>query len=294
MSIPQIDLNTTTSLADEINVALSSHGFFRATNPIINQTLLGQVFDAAREFFESADDIKQACTYGSASENFGYQKIATERLDQNSPPDVKETFTMRNVINRPPADDRWPSEAFAKLMSAFFNDTLQQALVLQRSLATALGTPDHFFTQYHTGENVTLRLLHYPPTQQALDAGQLGAGAHTDYGLLTLLMQDDVGGLEVLDPSDQWQAVPPVAGSVIVNSGDLLERWSNGRYRSALHRVQPTVGQKSRLSVVLFVDPDSATPVAALPSCVSSTNPAKFPPVTAGEHLLERIHASHS
>ena len=108
---------------------------------------------------------------------------------------------------------------------------------------------------------------------------------------MTLLFQDDVGGLEVLDASDQWRGVDYVDSAVVVNSGDLLERWSNGRYRSTAHRVQPKIGHRDRYSIALFVDPDSATEVSVLDSCKSADSPALYPSITAGTYIQQQIGA---
>jgi isopenicillin N synthase-like dioxygenase len=202
---------------------------------------------------------------------------------------------MRNVLNHSPDDSRWPSVEFKNLMHDFYQACIDGANKIQRVLASALDVDSEFFVQQHNGENITLRLLYYPDTYSGnIAEEQMGAGAHTDYGLLTLLFQDNVGGLEVRDANDEWQAVDYVESAIIVNSGDLLERWTNGRYRSTLHRVKPKIGHRERYSIAVFVDPDSATPVAVLDSCVSDDNPAKYSSITAGEHLQQRIQASHA
>ncbi|MEL7297048.1 MAG: 2OG-Fe(II) oxygenase family protein [Pseudomonadota bacterium] len=295
MSIPEIDASATDSLAAALDSALCSHGFFRLTNSALDPSLVNQVFDATEAFFLAEHTDRARVAYGSAEDNFGYQALGEERLDQTAPPDLKQTFTMRNVLNKSPADSRWPTPEFASLMREFFAALFDQALWLQRVLADALNVDQNFFARCHSGENVTLRLLHYPPVKpETVAEGQLGAGAHTDYGLLTLLVQDATGGLQVLGPDDAWIDVTPVADTVIVNAGDLLERWTNGRYRSALHRVRPTAAQQRyRQSLVLFVDPDSATEVSVLDSCTDASNPPRFTTITAGEHLQQRINASH-
>ena len=170
-------------------------------------------------------------------------------------------------------------------------DIVQQ---LEARLAASLKVDSDFFTASHSGENVSLRLLHYPATNSAdLQPDQLGAGEHTDYGLLTLLFQHEVGGLEVLDQNDAWLPIAFEPNLIIVNSGDLLERWTNGHYRSTRHRVQPQTDGTDRLSVALFVDPDSDVRVTPLASCVDASRPARFPPTTAGEHIQAKINASH-
>jgi isopenicillin N synthase-like dioxygenase len=186
-------------------------------------------------------------------------------------------------------DERWPSPKFREVMTRFFVQALDGAYAVQRVMADRLEVPQDFFVRLHSGENVTLRLLHYPACPQD---GQLGAGAHSDYGFLTLVFQHGVGGLQVLDREERWIDVPPSDHLAVVNSGDLLERWTNGRYRSTLHRVVPSA-LRERFSIAMFVDPDSDAMVEALPSCVSPDNPARLGPITAGENLQTKLEASH-
>lgn len=303
MKVPIIDfqqydpeqIESSPVLIDEVDMALSQIGFMSVTNLGIDAQILDRVFAASRAFFASDLSKKNECAYQSASENFGYQGLCEEHLDPTKPADLKETFTMRNVLNHSPDDSRWPSAEFKDLMHGFYAACIDGANKIQRVLAHALQLDTEFFVQHHNGENITLRLLYYPDSYSADIANQqMGAGEHTDYGLLTLLFQDDVGGLEVRDANDEWQAVDYVESAIIVNSGDLLERWTNGRYRSTLHRVKPKIGHRKRYSIAVFVDPDSSTPVAALASCTSGDNPAKYSPITAGEHLQQRIQASHA
>lgn len=294
MSLPLIDFAANADPASAVDASLAEIGFMQVRNIGIAPALLLDAFRASEAFFAASAATKAKSRYLSATENFGYQGLGEENLDPNAPADLKETFTMRNIVNHPPAPERWPSAAFRDVMQSLFANALEAAHGLQRIMAQALGVPSDFFTHVHTGENVTLRLLHYPASiGAALEPGQLGAGAHTDYGFLTLLFQDDVGGLQVRDCAGAWINVPPIANAIVVNSGDLLERWTNGRYRSTLHRVAPRIGARSRFSIAMFIDPDSAAEVAVLPSCTGAGNPPRFPPVTAGAHLQEKLGASH-
>jgi isopenicillin N synthase-like dioxygenase len=302
MKVPAIDFSSYdvkhpesfVAIGNELDLALTETGFMSITNLGIDALLLKQVFAASREFFTGDPAIKAASAYASAAENFGYQGLCEEHLDPDKPADIKETFTMRNLLQHAVDDERWPSPEFRDLMLTFYQACLEGAYRVQRVMACKLGLEPEFFVRQHNGENVSLRLLYYPASGlDSVAPEQLGAGAHTDYGMLTLLFQDDVGGLEVLDKNSQWQAVDYVDSAIVMNSGDLLERWTNGAYKSTLHRVKPKIGQKERFSVVMFVDPDSATSVSVLESCISGDKPALYPPITAGEHVQQRIQASH-
>ena len=278
----------------DINRALSNYGFFAFSDFGFSNDLAEKIFNASATFFASDSKTKTRSAYSSAEENFGYQAFASERLDPTSPPDLKETFTMRNILGAPIAEDRWPSARFKDLMQLFFAECLDRAFLLQRILARALDLDENFFVKFHTGQNISLRLLRYPSCSSTLISdSQLGAGAHTDYGLTTFLFQDSVGGLEICDQEGNWHDIAPEEGVVLINSGDLLERWTNGRYRSTPHRVQPITGGKDRFSIAFFVDPDSDTPVNVLESCISVHEPRKFADVNAGEYITGRLQRSH-
>ena len=288
------DANATANIAAQMSSALKDVGFMSVSDLGIEEDLLEQVFTASQRFFAADLDTKMKSAYLSASENFGYQGFGAEHLDPTKPADLKETFTMRDILNHGPDDDRWPSDEFRALMTHFYAECLQGAYRMQRVLASALDVDEDFFVSKHLGENVTLRLLYYPDSGvDEVAESQLGAGEHTDYGLLTLLFQDDVGGLEVSDTEGNWIAVDPVSASIVVNSGDLLERWTNGIYRSTPHRVKSKIGHRARFSIAMFVDPDSATQVDVLASCISADRPSRFATITAGEHIQERIEATH-
>lgn len=279
-------------LADQIDSVMSDIGFMSVTNIGIDWTLVEEIFGQSKRFFESPVEFKKRSAYLSAEENFGYQAILEENLDPSQPADIKESFSMRNILNIAPG--RWPDEAYRNCAVRFYGASLQAAYRMQRVLATALDQERDFFVKYHNGENITLRLLHYPAWDpRKVASGQLGAGAHTDYGLITLLFQDSVGGLQVQTKEGEWIGVDYVPRAIVINCGDLLELWTNGRYRSTPHRVLPKVGGQERYSMAMFVDPDTETPVKVLDSCITASKPAKFPPLTAGEHILQKIKASH-
>lgn len=298
MEIPIIDCDATLrderQIASDIDRALTEVGFMAVRNLGVNADILAVFFAVARRFFAGSDVSKSACAYGAAAENFGYQGFLAENLDPTAPADLKETFTMRNLLANTIPDSRWPDDDFRRAARAFYQQAMAAADRLQRLLGIALGVSEDYFPRCHSGENVTLRMLHYPPVSVAdVAQAQMGAGAHTDYGMLTLLFQDAVAGLQVLSDTQEWIDVLPRDGAIVINSGDLLERWSNGRYRSTLHRVLPQSGQADRYSIALFVDPDSDTVVEALPSCTGPGRPARYAPITAGKHLQEKIEATH-
>lgn len=132
--------------------------------------------------------------------------------------------------------------------------------------------------------------------EDAMQQGRhpFGAGAHTDYGMMTLLFQDAVGGLEVQAKRGNWQPVPANPELTIINCGDLLERWTNGRFRSTNHRVLPNLGVRARQSIVLFIGPDPEVEVACLASCCDAKNRAQYATIRAGEFIQQKILATHT
>ncbi|MDR3474143.1 MAG: 2OG-Fe(II) oxygenase family protein, partial [Devosia sp.] len=124
------------------------------------------------------------------------------------------------------------------------------------------------------------------------DADLFGAAPHTDYGFITLLTQDEVGGLEVRNRHGQWIAAPPIAGAYVMNVGDILERWTNGRFASTPHRVR-NLKPRDRYSIPFFFDPDMSARVECPPRALQDTGETKYEPVVYGEYLLDRLNRNY-
>lgn len=138
--------------------------------------------------------------------------------------------------------------------------------------------------------------MHYPPLSVASKPGQIRAGSHSGYGSLTLLFQDDVGGLEVLSAQGKWLAAPAIPGAVLINIGDSLQRWSNDVFRSTQHRValpQADKVDKSRYSIAFFCQPDAHANITCLPTCHSEDKPPKYSPIISGAYLTSRLQATY-
>lgn len=138
------------------------------------------------------------------------------------------------------------------------------------------------------------RLIKYPPSKnpkplaEFSDDEEIGLGAHTDYECFTLLLQDSTPGLEILSPDNTWVSASPVEGGIVVNVADFLMRWTNGVYKSTVHRVVNRTGSE-RYSVPFFFSINYDEKVETLPSCVSEKNPSRYPPITAGRYVLDRL-----
>jgi isopenicillin N synthase-like dioxygenase len=290
------DLSRRRKIINEVDHCASKIGFMYAKNLSVRNELIQSAFQSSAKFFNLPTNEKKHFVYEGADNNHGYQGFASERLDQNNPVDLKEAFTMRDIPRSIKEGRPWPSDGYRDIAAQLFERSLADANTVMEAFAEALGLPLNFFRKCHNGEVITLRYLHYPLIDQKPKEGQLGAGAHTDYGTVTLLYQDDVGGLEVKGTDGKWHQAKYIPDTVIINTGDLMSRWTNEKYRSTLHRVRARTQQEAkatdRYSIAFFTDPDNKTPVSVLPNCQSRSNPPKFKDTTAGEHIKERIAAS--
>ncbi len=283
--------------------ALREDGFVQLHCDDFDWQLASRVFDQANWFFGQTPEFKQAFAYGSAAENFGYQGLGDEALDPTTGvPDLKETFTMRNVAHREVDGHRWPSADFRQTMVQFYGTCFDLASSLMRCIAVIGSLPEDYFVSAHTGENVTLRLLYYPGSDRGASSFESGhgrsatpeilAGAHTDYGMMTLLFQDNIGGLQVQSMDGSWLDVVPQSQSVIMNTGDLMAHWSNDRFPSTSHRVRRNA-DVARLSIAFFCDPDSKTEVEVLPGLQEEGREVRYVKTTAGEHIQRKLIATH-
>lgn len=220
-------------------------------------------------------------------------------------PDVKESFELgREDDERTPniwlPDDTLPG--FREFMMRFFDTCYAVALDLLRAIALGMGLPEHFFAEYHTKRDNQLRLLHYPPVEaELLRTGTMERiAAHTDFGTMTLLFQDQVGGLEVEDVHEKgkFNAAPFIPGTIVVNIGDFLQRWSNDTLKSTLHRVRapPAVEgglTRARYSIPYFVTADREKMIDCIPGCCSEERPKRYEPINAREYIERRLNATY-
>jgi isopenicillin N synthase-like dioxygenase len=301
MSIPLIDLSQfqTSNQARRQNVvkkiyqACHEIGFMYIHSGI-STDLLEQVFSASKSFFDSPLAVKQQLAWSNEFINTGYVGLEREHLKPNQPGDLKEAFNLNNQIINDPFLSLLPLR-HNPVISTFYNACTELANTVLQPFALALEVPEHFFTTRHNQKNHTLRLLHYPPLQTSPKPGQVRAGEHSDYGSLTLLFQDAVGGLEVQTTNKEWIAAPSIPGTVLVNTGDLMQRWTNHIFCSTKHRVMIPNDErvnKSRYSIAFFCHPNDDTEITCLESCYQQQSPI-YPPILAGEYLLSRLQLTY-
>lgn len=230
-------------------------------------------------------------------------------------PDFKESFEMGREDDTKTPNIWLPEEklpGFRAFFAKFFEQGYQLELQLLRAIAIGMGLDDKYFWPYHTNKDNQIRLLHYPPVEESLirDGKMERVSGHTDFGTMTLLFQDAVGGLEVEDIHEKgkFTSATPIPGTVVVNIGDFLQRWSNDRLKSTLHRVRapplsrtgfPKSGQTkegitpARYSIPYFVSADRDKVIDCLPGCYGPDNPKKYEPINSGDYVSMRLNATY-
>lgn len=227
-----------------------TNGFFYVTGHGVLPELRLAVFDKSKVFFDLPLAVKSRWHIDQSGISRGYDPVGWQSLEVGKPADLKESFYLG--VDRGPDDalviagvsnqgpNQWPDERLVPGFRATTNAYARAMASLGRQvlslLAESLNLPFNYFDAFLNDPMPVLRLLHYPPSDRFLQNGQVGSGAHTDWGSVTLLAQDDVGGLQV-KLGATWVDVPPVPDSFVVNLGDMMQRWSNVRWRSNLHRV---------------------------------------------------------
>ena len=238
------------AVALEIGAACRDTGFFYIRNHGVSQSLIDEVLLRTREFFALPLEQRLALDKKHSRCNRGYEPVQSQTLEAGTPPDLKEGFYIGVET---PADDpkvvagkfntgpnQWPSgvPGFRETMESYFSALLGVSVRLMRGLALSLDLDEDYFAGFcEEPSSVVLRLLHYPQQPANPKPDEKGCGAHTDFGGLTLLLQDDAGGLQVFKRDVGWIHAPPLPGTYVVNLGDMIARWTNDKYRSTLHRV---------------------------------------------------------
>lgn len=286
------------AVARRLGEACEQRGFFYVVNHGVDAALMDQVFACSQRFFALDEASKMQVDKRLSRCNRGYEPLRAQTLEAGAAPDLKESFYIGAEV---PEDDprvqagrfntgpnQWPAQwpEFRRVMQAYYQQAYGLGATLIRGMALSLALPEHYFDAYLQDAAATLRLLHYPPQPANPAPGEQGCGAHTDFGGLTLLLQDQAGGLQVWDAQAAgWIDAPPVPGAYVVNIGDLMARWTNDRYVSTLHRVINRSGG-DRYSVPFFFTGNPLHPIACIPSCLDAGQTPKYPVVTVEQHQI--------
>lgn len=299
-------------IADRIDRICRSIGFLIIDNHGVPPQVCDRAWAAAREFFDLPIERKLELRSDDSRCPRGYFPMAEETLARSrgveTPPDPKECFSSGPLAA--PAghaqttnfdffygENSWPEEpeGFRRAWTDYYRAMEHLGSQIMQMLASALQVNKDYFSEFHSHHLSALRALNYPATTAGLLPDQQRAGAHSDYGSVTILKPDSsVGGLEVQTPSGGWIAAPVVADSFIVNIGDLMARWTNDRWISTLHRVvEPAISQGDptprRQSIAYFMNPNYDARISAIPTCVNPGEDPRHPPVSAGKFLIEKF-----
>jgi isopenicillin N synthase-like dioxygenase len=284
------------TVARALRQACATTGFFYAANHGIDPALVEGLLAQGRRFFDQPEAAKLRVSMKNSRWNRGFDGIGNQQLDAATGFDRKESYfvgidygadhPLVRAGTPYHGPNQWPENlpGWRERVLDYFGAVEQLSRRLMNGIALSLDLPWGYFEPTLTEHVSSLRLLHYPPHPNADPAREVGCGAHTDWGAITILAQDEIGGLEIQLPDSRWVPARPLPGAFIVNIGDMMQRWTNDLYVSTPHRVLNR-SPHDRYSAAFFFDPSYYTQVECLPTCCDATRPAQYPPITSGEHL---------
>jgi isopenicillin N synthase-like dioxygenase len=295
------------AVAPEVRRACERIGFFYLAGHGVSQALIDGAFEASREFHALPLESKVALKINE--NNIGYLAV-NQSMQRHSTvhkatrPNFNESFFISHdrradhpdVVAGLPLRGRnqWPAghDRMRGTMVAYFKAMEGLGERVLPLLARSLEMPaDHFDQFFRNEAHINLRFLHYPP-QETDDPDQFGQGPHTDNSFITMLAREDVPGLAVRLPSGEWLAPPVIPGTFLVNLGNIMKRWSNDRFLSTPHGVLNDSG-KDRYSIAFFYSPNVDAGIECLPTCVSSTEPPRYPRAVYRDLVLEFYNANY-
>jgi isopenicillin N synthase-like dioxygenase len=295
----------------EVDLICRASGFLAVRNHGIPDDVISGVWNQAHDFFDLPYVVKDQSRAPYPGYPYGYLGPGAEALARSkgvdSPPDLKESFNGGPLSVPPGLTDEealafcyaatiWPDDPqdFRPAWEAYYSAVTNLAARIMRVFAVALDLPKDYFQSFISAPISALRALNYPELDAPPPEGQLRAGAHTDYGSLTILLpQPGSKGLEIMTPEGAWREVPPVDGAFVINIGDLMARWTNDRWVSTLHRVVNVSpddgGLARRQSLAFFHQPDWFASIETLPSCLVDGEVSKYEPVLSGPYLMAKF-----
>jgi isopenicillin N synthase-like dioxygenase len=300
------------AVATAANAACAEIGFLLVTGHGIPASLVDDMRRVSTTFF--ARPLEEKMRYRMPPDRYrGYIALGNEALayslDEKTPPDYKESFSI-GPVDAPDdayhraampanffASNMWPEglPEFRATWTAYYRGMEELATTLMRIFAMALGMDEHYFDDKIDRHITNFSMLHYPPQHEPPLPGQLRAGAHTDYGSLTIVKPDGAeGGLQVRAKDGGWLDVPYAPDAFVVNLGDLMAEWTNDRWVSTLHRVvnpsRAAGAAARRLSMAFFHQPNYDAVIQCLPTCADADRPPRYGTTTSGEHVWMKIN----
>lgn len=304
-SVPSLDLADFTSgnteqkdkFVAELGDAFTNIGFVAIKNHGLSDDLREKLYASVQEFFAQPDEVKRKYEFPNLFGQRGYISRGKETAKGFKVADLKEFYH----IGQPEPIGNMPSNVFPDGFPDFEKYTLevyktfeQTGKILLRAIAIYLHLPEDYFEDKVKNGDSLLRALHYfpIPNPELVPEGAVRAAAHGDINLITLLMGASAEGLEVLRRDGQWIAITALPDQIVVNVGDMLDRLTNHKLKSTIHRVVNPPREKmgtSRYSIPFFMHPRADMNLTSLESCVTAENPKLYTNMTAGEFLDERL-----
>jgi isopenicillin N synthase-like dioxygenase len=321
-AVPSIDLDLfiaggedgKRAVAREIGHACEEIGFFKVRGHGVPQALVERTFATAGAFFANPQEVKDRSRPPTSASARGYHALRTKNLAKtlgyDNPPDLREQFYIGPLVSHAAefahipgaaelyAENLWPDTPadYREVFSATYRALEGLGGTLMRMFAVALGVDERFFDDKIDRHFATLPVNHYPEPDGEPLPNQTRAGEHTDFGSLTILaVSQRAGGLQVKLHDGAWLDVTAEADEFIVNIGDMMQRWTNDRWLSNVHRVvNPPAAARSgsrRMSFGYFLHPNYDAEIACLPTCQGPGNPPRYAPVRAGDMMRQKLEA---
>jgi len=294
-------------VAQAIDHAYSQVGFAYLINHGILQEQIDGLFAASRAFHALPRAAKMEIEINEFHRGFIPINTSTSRTSsvaKVTKPNQSESFMMMHELAEDNPDrvaglplagpNQWPTQLpeFRSVVTAYNSAMNRLARRLIQAISVALGGGPTDLDEHFVQPTTFLRMLYYPPQPPQSPDDLFGSAPHTDYGFITILVQDEVGGLQVRNPAGQWIDAPYMPGAFVMNSADILHRWSNGHFISTPHRVINRSGQ-ARYSNPFFFDPNMHSRIEPLTNCIVEGETPSYEPVVYGEYLMARLNANH-
>ena len=278
------------NVAAAVGRACEQIGFLSIVGHGVSSELMRATGGVSRAFFDLP--LPEKLRIRVDATGTGYVPFATEALaasrGDKTPGDLKESLNAGRAFDA----NQWPAHpaGLRTIWMAYFDAVSELASTMMRIFAIALALPGDYFVEKTNAPQTFMRAINYPDQSVLPEAGQLRAGAHTDYGTLTILLSENKpGGLQVRAKSGDWLGVQAVDGSFVINIGDMMQAWTNDKWNSTLHRVgnppRDANGSTRRQSLVFFHNPNPDAIIAPLATCVDATHPPRYASMLASEHL---------
>ncbi|KAH6646340.1 hypothetical protein BKA67DRAFT_583920 [Truncatella angustata] len=303
------ELEARRALATKIKAAAETTGFFYINNHGIPDRLIEDALTQVQRFFEQPLSEKEKVSFRYTGQSNGYHGVGASQINKTESRDKKETFSMRYDPRHDPAggnslsaddiakksdDFIWDKtnhiEGYRSVLVEFWQRRLQLARKLIRLFALALDLPEDYFDAIVTHPGADAVHIHYPGLIDASKAADVdvGIGSHTDIQCITLLWQDNSGGLQVLSLGGEWLDAKPIEGTFVVNIGDFMQRLSNNKFRSTVHRVYNR-RTESRYAMPFFLGFNPEAICEVVPTCIDEDHPALYEPISCGKWHRDRL-----